>query len=92
MGRLTVRCSSEGCSLPWATITGGSLVVVSRHNGAKHINVLSLRSLLKLMAASAQLSADELEEYVSVLRQFGVEHEHPPTVSDPAMRDLVESN
>jgi hypothetical protein len=37
------------CGLPWATIQNGVLVVVARHGGDKHTNVLRLDDLYELM-------------------------------------------
>lgn len=40
------------CTLPFGYVQGGALVIVSRHNGDKHVNVLTLEKVKALLEES----------------------------------------
>lgn len=44
---ITLRCSC--CSVPWAEIKNGTLVVLARHHGERHVNVLTLEYIEQLL-------------------------------------------
>jgi hypothetical protein len=46
---IVLRCN---CGTPWAKIVNGCLVVESRHRGEKHVNVLAMEELRRLMEQS----------------------------------------
>jgi hypothetical protein len=54
---IVLKCSC--CDLPFATIQRGVLVIVSRHHGDKHINVLSLADLLQQIQALCSIDVAE---------------------------------
>lgn len=51
---LVLRCAC--CGLPWARVQGGALVVVSRHHGEQHVNVVALTELRRMGEAATELN------------------------------------
>jgi hypothetical protein len=49
-----LRCQCGACDLPFATVQAGVLVIISRHGGDKHTNVLRLEDVERLLAESKQ--------------------------------------
>lgn len=49
---LVLRCKE--CGLPFAQIQGGALIIQSVHSGQKHVNVISIAELFKLVTGDAQ--------------------------------------
>lgn len=45
--KIVLQCSC--CSVPWAEIVNGTLIVVSPHHSNKHINALKLEDLERLL-------------------------------------------
>jgi hypothetical protein len=45
---IVLKCAC--CDLPFATIQRGVLVILSRHHGDRHTNVISAAELLALLA------------------------------------------
>lgn len=49
-----LRCQCGACDLPYAIVQNGVLVIVARHNGDRHTNVLKLEDVERLLAESKQ--------------------------------------
>lgn len=45
---LTLHCGEDDCNLPWARIQNGCLIVVSRHRGELHTNVIPIDKLYEM--------------------------------------------
>lgn len=47
--RIKLSCQCGACNLPFAYVQNGALVVVSRHNGESHPNVLPIEEVERLL-------------------------------------------
>jgi hypothetical protein len=47
-----LKCSC--CDLPFAVVQRGVLVIQSRHHGERHVNVLTLEELRRMLDAAIQ--------------------------------------
>ena len=45
---ITLHCGEDGCTLPWARVQNGCLVVQSRHNGMTHTNAIPIDKLAEI--------------------------------------------
>jgi hypothetical protein len=44
-----LRCQCGTCKTPFAFVQNGALVIVARHNGEKHTNILPLTQVVQLL-------------------------------------------
>lgn len=51
-GRHALVCQCGACTLPFATIQAGVLVILARHNGERHTNVVTLADLERMLKES----------------------------------------
>ncbi len=54
---IVLRCN---CGLPWAEVQNGCLVVLSRHRGQQHVNVITLEELRRLLERSQAEKKEQL--------------------------------
>jgi hypothetical protein len=47
--RIKLPCQCGGCGTPYAVVQNGVLVIIARHNGEKHTNVLRLEDVERLL-------------------------------------------
>lgn len=59
--RFELLCSCGECRLPFAVIENGMLIILSRHNGVSHRNVIPLLMAVDLGDARSQAPAPEKE-------------------------------
>ncbi len=50
--RLLLGCQCGACSLPFGYVQNGVLIIMSKHNGEAHINVLTIDELGRLLEVS----------------------------------------
>jgi hypothetical protein len=44
-----LRCQCRDCNTPIAKVQDGVLVIIARHDGEKHVNILKIEDLIKLL-------------------------------------------
>lgn len=74
-GKVVMRCQQKDCMLPWLTVINGTVVVVARHNGDKHTNVIALETLIKFAVATGVLTHAKLEEMVATVGVYNASAE-----------------